>query len=311
MSYIVKYAVVPSKQINNILKPDEARIKQMEKECQFFSKLEKSILNQGFRNPIVITANSKIDIQSRYGGSRLMFAQKHDLNIPCIIADFDNVFPDAEVLDNVDEIRKHFIDQPAKIYYKPHGVNMSGCEHVHLKEDDNAWTYTARYIVIPSNLIFNECGPQSAGPRGWDENRVAKRKIASQNYIDTLNRRNGFYDKLEESILKEGIRNPVLVAAGWCPVSKISRLPPEMQEDHSKILVCHSSGGSRLWAAQKHNLDVPCIVSDFINRFPEGKILRTEQDVLDCHKDKPRKITIGEHGVFVSDLPQTHMEKNK
>jgi len=172
-----------------------------------------------------------------------------------------------------------------------------------------SWTYVARYVVIPSKLIFNECGPQSAGPRGQDEDKIKKREIASQNYIDTLNRRTGFYDRLEASILEEGVRNPILVAAGWCPERKISDLPLEMQEDHYKILVCHSSGGSRLWAAQKHNLDVPCIVSDFCNRFPEGKILNTEQDVLDCHTDMPKAIKIGSHGVFVTDLPQTHLEK--
>ena len=308
MSYVVKYAVIPSNQINNVIEPTEIRMKEMEEESQFFSKLERSILNQGFRNPIVIVANTATDIQARYGGSRLMFAQKHNIDIPCIIADFENVFPDAQVLNDANEIRKQFIDQPLKIYYKPYGINMSGCEHVHLKEDDIAWTYTARYIVIPSKLIFNECGPQSAGPRGWGEGVIAKREIAAQNYIDTLNKRNGFYNKLEENVLEEGVRNPVLVTAGWCPVSKIPRLPIEMQEDFSKILVCHSSGGSRLWVAQKHNLDVPCIVADFINRFPEGKLLKTEQDVLNCHKDEPRKITMGGHGVFITDLPQTHME---
>jgi len=84
-----------------------------------------------------------------------------------------------------------------------------------------------------------------------------------------------------------------------------------MQQNKSKILICFSSGGSRLWVAQKHNLDVPCIVADFVNRFPEGRILKTERDILDLHKDKPSKITIGGHGVSVADLPQIHMEENK
>ena len=311
MSYVVKYDILPSKMINNVLEPDQARIDQLEKLQKFFTKLEISILGEGIRNPIVITALSKDDITTRYGGSRLMIAQKHNMDIPCIIADFDNIFPDSKVLKDVAAIYKCFKDRPKKIFLKPNGINMSGCHHIQLKEDEMSWTYTARYVIIPSKLIFNECGPQSAGPRGWDENTIKKRKIAADRYIDTLNGKNGFYDKLEESILKEGVRNPILVSAGWCPEKKISELPPEMKEDHSKILMCHSSGGSRLWAAQKHNLDVPCIVSDFCNRFPEGKILKTEQDVLACHKDKPRKITIGGHGVFITDLPQIQMEENK
>ena len=41
--------------------------------------------------------------------------------------------------------------------------------------------------------------------------------------------------KLEEAILKDGLRNPSLVVAGWCRENKLANLPPEMQEDHKKI----------------------------------------------------------------------------
>ena len=176
-----------------------------------------------------------------------------------------------------------------------------------------SWSYIARYIVIPSNLIFNECGPRSAGPRGggWDDDALAKRAKAAQKYIDTLNRKNGFYDKLEQSILNDGVRNPILVSAGWCPERKIPELPPKMKEDRFKILMCHSSGGSRLWVAQKHDMDIPCIITDFVGMFSEGKILKTEQDIFNCYTDKPTKVKMGGHGVSINNLPQTHMEENK
>lgn len=295
MKYVVKYDILPSRTINNTLKPDQERIKKLEDLEKFFTKLEISILGEGIRNPIVITALSKDDITPRYGGSRLMIAQKHNLDIPCIIADFDNVFPSSKILSDIAKIYKCFKDRPKKIFLKPHGINMSGCQHIHLKEDEKSWAYTTCYFILPSNLIFNECKPG----------------INAQNYVDRLNKNNGFYDKLEESILKEGIRNPILVWAGWYPTSKITKLPIEMQEDSTKILVCYDSGGSRLSIAQKHNMNIPCIIADFINRFPEGKILKTEQEIFSCYKDWPTTVEFKSHGVHITNLPQTHMEENK
>ncbi len=133
--YVVKYAVLPSNQIENSLRPSDERINWLNEREGFFIKLEGSIVREGFRNPIVVTATSK-QICNRYGGSRLMIAQRHHLDIPCIIADYDNIFPEAMVLNGVKEIRAYFLDQPNKILFKPYGINMSGCEHVHLKDEE-------------------------------------------------------------------------------------------------------------------------------------------------------------------------------
>lgn len=172
--------------------------------------------------------------------------------------------------------------------------------------------YVAKYAVIPSKLIFNECGPENAGPDGWTEHLIKKKKLAAQNYIDSQNRKNGFYDRLEASILKEGVRNPILVVAGWCPESKIHCLPLEMLEDPTKILICCKNGGSRLWICQKHNLDVPCIISDFVEMFPnEKRIITTKEEILECYKDKPRSAKLGSYGVQVRLLPQVHLEEEK
>jgi len=311
MSYVMKYDVLPSRTINNTLEPTQERIKQLEKLQKFFTKLEISILGEGFRNPIVISAKSKSDVALRYGGSRLMIAQKHNLDIPCIIVDFDNVFPNSKVLNNVAQVYKCFKDRPKKIIPKPYGLNISGCQHIHLKEDEMSWSYIVRYAVIPSTLIYNECGPDSAGPDGWTKHIMKKKEIASQKYIDSQNRKNGFYEKLEESILKEGVRNPILVTAGWCPESKIHCLPLEMHEDSTKILICHSNGGSRLWVCQQHNLDVPCIISDFVGMFSNEKILTTKEEILECYKDKPRSAKLGGHGAQITSLPQIHLEEEE
>ena len=133
ITYKIKYGIIPSNIISNEIQPTEDRLQKLEDGIQFFSKLEKSILSHGFRNPIVVNA-TKFGIVNRYGGSRLMIAQKHNMKIPCIIADFDDIFSDLiEIQYN--DIKTFFIDKPKKVYLKPHGINVSGCEHSHLKDD--------------------------------------------------------------------------------------------------------------------------------------------------------------------------------
>jgi len=175
----------------------------------------------------------------------------------------------------------------------------------------NKTAFILRYVIIPSNFIFGECGPHNMRPRGWSNHQIKRRNKATQNFIETQNRKNNFYNKLEASILKEGVRNPILVWAGWYQDSKMTRLPPKMKEDSTKILVCHTNGGSRLWIAQKHDLDIPCIVSDFVNRFSRERVLETDQDVLDCYKDKPSAVKFNSYGIDIFNLPQIHMEENK
>lgn len=168
--------------------------------------------------------------------------------------------------------------------------------------------YTLRYGVLDSNIIFNECGPFSGGPEGWDEEAVAKRQEKGERYINTLNETRQFYTNLEASILEEGFRNPILVNAGWCPKirdrGRNGRLPLEMQEDHSKILTCNVNGGSRLYVAQNHNLEIPCIISDYVNRFTDLLELETKEEVLALYKDRPKKVMILKDHFRVVHLPQ-------
>lgn len=133
--FITKFSFVKARKIKNPIEPDKNRMQRLNKETGFFDKLEASILKDGMRNPIVINAyieNDEIILENRYGGSRLMFAQKHDMDIACVIADFDNIFPEAEIVESKD-IKSKFLDAPRHIIYKPHGLNISGCEDYHLK----------------------------------------------------------------------------------------------------------------------------------------------------------------------------------
>lgn len=169
--------------------------------------------------------------------------------------------------------------------------------------------YTLRYGILDSNIIFNECGPWSGGKPGWDEESMATREVKAQHMIDSLNEKNGFYINLEASILKDGFRNPILVNAGWCARirdrGKNDRLPLEMQDDHSNILSCPQNGGSRLMIAQKHNLKIPCIVADYIDRFPQFKLLETKEDILEQYTHKPGRVAFLKDTFSIYQVPQT------
>ena len=121
--------------------------------------------------------------------------------------------------------------------------------------------------------------------------------------------RNGFYSKLEESILRDGFRNPVLVNAGFVPDVYHHLLPDEWRKDPAKILACVNLGGSRLWVAHQHKLTVPCIVSDFVGRFAgQGhEELVDPAAVIALHHDKPRWCNFGPKGVMTSQLLHTHL----
>lgn len=170
--------------------------------------------------------------------------------------------------------------------------------------------FEIRYAVLDSGIIFNQCGPASAGPKGWDSKSIQEREQMAKNWIDAMNKRNDFYNRLEESILKDGFRNPILVRSGWCPPRKVQYLPREMEQDPDKILVCDANGGSRLWVAQKHNLNVPCIISDFNGRFINENMLQSTEEIGGYYNDVPDYIEIIEnHGVRVRGVPHYHLDK--
>jgi len=123
--------------------------------------------------------------------------------------------------------------------------------------------YTVRYAVLDPHLIFNYNAP-------------------TKEIIETHNARNGFYAQLEASILKDGIRNPILVVS-----------------DNSG-LYCKDSGCSRLWIAQKNNIDIPCLIADVNNRFSDKRLLNTEEEVLKFYADEPLYVKFASNRIIVS-----------
>lgn len=147
-------------------------------------------------------------------------------------------------------------------------------------------SFSVRFGIVPSgaisNLVINGSGYRDCKP--------------PKNYIDKLNQKNGFYRKLEESILKEGIRNPI-----FC----------NSLEEGTFARV----GTSRLWIARKHKLDIPVIIVDYVGRWDHLEELKTEEDVRSKFKDQPDVVDldcdtfIG--NVWIGALPHYHLEEHE
>ncbi len=167
------------------------------------------------------------------------------------------------------------------------------------------------FAILPSKSITNCIAPGYRYVTGANTPEgKAKRKEAQKKYIDNLNKRKQFYTKLEKSILKDGILNPVLVQAGCCKELYQKYLPEEHQRDLTKALCCDRLGGSRLWVAQKHNMAVPCIISDFVGRFIESGFeeLHNEEDIRSKLFTRSQRVIINDHGVYVREVRHLHLE---
>lgn len=136
LTFIIPYSIrfipdLDSRYIENEIEPSGP---ERSGRAVWFDRLERSILREGFRNPVVLTARrtaTELSLTPRYGGSRIWVAQKHGLGLPAIVADFDDCFPEAPEVDPAD-LWRLFGDPPRKIILKRHGINISGCADSHM-----------------------------------------------------------------------------------------------------------------------------------------------------------------------------------
>lgn len=124
------------------VKPPLDWVRKLEHRNEFYTKLEESILKEGFRNPIFCNSIEEGTF-SRVGTSRLWIAKKHNLNIPCIIADYVDRWTELELLPDEAAIRAKFLDQPHVVDLetptKVGHVWIGGLKHHHLDETDDEY----------------------------------------------------------------------------------------------------------------------------------------------------------------------------
>jgi hypothetical protein len=163
------------------------------------------------------------------------------------------------------------------------------------------------YVQLPAREIFGMVGRCGGGYNSlwadWTTEGRAKRELIMQEYEQELNKICGHYERLEASILSEGIRNPVVVTCGLPKKRTIQHVPPEMLAgpESNLLLLEGTTGGSRLHIAQKHNMTIPCIVNDWVGRFNNAVEITSEAQARSYYKDQPEQIIVdSRNGYFES-----------
>lgn len=167
--YVIRYAVLPADSIINLQGPDrncsvehsevkdEARqrvaqtiMRRRNKKDGFYNKLEADILENGVENPLLVYAGkvpdyliSKLPVDVRtnprqivaciHGGSRLWFAQKHKIKVPCVIVDWIDKFKDARMIHNEGELLNLYKAPPVQYKISITGLAYNSLPHYHLE----------------------------------------------------------------------------------------------------------------------------------------------------------------------------------
>lgn len=162
-----------TEEVNNIR--DHVRdmyINGMNKAVGHYSKLEKSIKKEGFKNPVLLTGgppvrldpdtippdlrdNKPMLVSEHLGGSRIIVAQKLGLSIPCIVSDFVNTLSNAEILSSAEAIRSKFgtPDDFTEIKINPKtGVQMQTRKFYHIENQ----SYDMRQQITVRGQVMKE-----------------------------------------------------------------------------------------------------------------------------------------------------------
>lgn len=150
-------------------------------------------------------------------------------------------------------------------------------------------TYQIRYGLLDSAAISDDVivkNPQYGKPIGQWGSRPVK---PPPDKVNRLNSENGFYARLEASILKEGFRNPIFCNA------------------YDFGTFCRY-GTSRLWIAKKHKLEVPVIIADYAGIWDGLERLYTESDILNKFMDAPEILELNDDEMRFDRCPHAHLK---
>lgn len=140
----------------------------------------------------------------------------------------------------------------------------------------------------------------------WSVEGRERRESIMREYEQAMDQLCGHYARLEASMLKEGMRNPMIVTCGAPRRRNWDHIPPEMRDrPHSELVILESlTGGSRLWVAQKHNMAVPVLVNDWTGRFANMPEIRTVAEALVHYQDRPLNLAFDRRLGLVESFDQ-------
>lgn len=146
--YKIHFAILPARSVYNYVGPwdcydDSSTIKRKEykyyENKEWYDSLEEDVVINGYKNPIFIVAGElppndwrNMPLHGRrnrltcnqLGGSRLFVGQKLELEIPCIISDFDGRFNNLKEIYHLSEINEYFTDPLENIIYSRWGLRV-------------------------------------------------------------------------------------------------------------------------------------------------------------------------------------------
>ena len=119
--------------------------KNNECQYQFYSRLEESVLKEGFRNPVMVY--EKPDERTfPYGGTRVWMAQKLKMPVPAIVSDWTGAFKDWELIITVNQALSKFKDLPTVLEFHPKmGCQFWGCKQTQLEEKNQLYFTHRQY----------------------------------------------------------------------------------------------------------------------------------------------------------------------
>ena len=157
--------------------------------------------------------------------------------------------------------------------------------------------YRTCFMMLPARDIFGSVGRSGGGYNtmwsDWSAQGRQRRDVIMAEYEQAMDQLCGHYQRLESSILAEGIRNPLIVTCGAPRRRTWDHMPPEMRQwSVSRLLIMETlTGGSRLWVAQKHNMVVPALINDWTGRFSRVPEITTIPEAMQHYRDPPRSLT--------------------
>lgn len=113
--------------------------KKNEKQFQFYTRLEASVKQEGFRNPVMCYEKPG-ERTFPYGGSRVYMAHKLQISVPALISDWTGAFRHFELITTVNQALAKFRDPPTVLEFHPtHGCQFWGCAQVQLTPEHEAY----------------------------------------------------------------------------------------------------------------------------------------------------------------------------
>lgn len=174
------------------------------------------------------------------------------------------------------------------------------------------------YAYIPARSIFGMVGRCGGGYNtlweDWTEEGIIARQLITEEYEYELNKICGHYARLEESILESGFKTPLIITCGKPRYRDIKYIPPYFADipENEWFLLEGVTGGSRLWIAQKHNLEVPCIINDFTDSYTSTELIYCVEHAYEYFKEGSKNLLLSrDRGLYESyDNNKTgyHME---